>query len=199
MLSNTVKNRLLKAIRKDDWGKAREIVYNNTEDVTWTSELDDFGYTALHYAVGTYKDNEVVRDIVMGINSELLLTIVNVIGYHPVHVAAFFGNTEALKIMLDSNPKCLFILDIFDCLPIHSALMIPSIKTFRYLFKQMQSYKDEFDTFLRGKSAHELLGKVIDTELIDVAYELINDYPSMATLEWIITPLEDHQEARLIL
>ncbi|GJW70488.1 ankyrin repeat family protein [Tanacetum coccineum] len=91
---NTVKNRLFKAIRKDDWGKAREIVYNNTEDVTWTSKLDDSGITALHYAVSRYKNNEVVRDIVMGINSELLLTIVNVIGWHPVHVAAFFGNTE---------------------------------------------------------------------------------------------------------
>ncbi|GJR45346.1 ankyrin repeat family protein [Tanacetum coccineum] len=168
---NTVKNRLHKAIRKDDWGKAREIVYNNTEDVTWTSELDDFGYTALHYAVGRYKDNEVVRDIVMGINSELLLTIVDNAGWHPVHIAAFFGNTEALKIMLDSNPKCLFILDNFDGLPIHSALTIPAIKTFRYLFKQMQSYKDEFDTFLRGKAALMLLAKVIDTELIDVPIE----------------------------
>ncbi|GKE16791.1 ankyrin repeat family protein, partial [Tanacetum coccineum] len=172
--------RLLKAIRKDDWGKAREIVYNNTEDVTWTSELDDFGFTALHFAVGRYKDNEVVRDIVMGINSELLLTIVNVIGFHPVHIAAFFGNTEALKIMLDSNPKCLFISDNHSNLPIHSALKIPAIKTFRYLFKQMQSYKDEFDTFLRGKSGHELLGKVIEAKLIDVAYELINNYPRMA-------------------
>ncbi|GJU85443.1 ankyrin repeat family protein, partial [Tanacetum coccineum] len=125
---NTVKNRLLKAIRKDDWGKAREIVYNNTEEVTWTSELDDFGYTALHYAVGEFKDNEVVRDIVMGINSELLLTIVESAGCHPVHHAAIYGNTEALKIMLGSNPKCLFIPD----------------------------------------------------DLVDVAYELINNYPRMA-------------------
>ncbi|GKC18640.1 ankyrin repeat family protein [Tanacetum coccineum] len=177
---NTVKNRLLKAIRKDDWGKAREIVYNNTEEVTWTSELDDFGFTALHYAVGRYKDNEVVRDIVMGINSELLLTIVDDAGWHPVHHAAFFGNTEALKIMLDSNPKCLFIPDNFDGLPINCALMIPAIKTFRYLFKQMQSHKVEFNTFLRGKSALKLLGKAIDTELLDVAYELINNYPRMA-------------------
>ncbi|GKF38099.1 ankyrin repeat family protein, partial [Tanacetum coccineum] len=163
---NTVKNRLFKAIRKDDWGKAREIVYNNTEEVTWTSKLNDSGYTALHFAVGRYKDNEVVRDIVMGINIELLLTIVESAGRHPVHVAAYLGNTEALKIMLDSNPKCLFISDNRSYLPIHSALKIPAIKTFRYLFKQMQSYKEEFHTFLRGKSGHELLGKVIEAGLI---------------------------------
>ncbi|GKE77705.1 ankyrin repeat family protein, partial [Tanacetum coccineum] len=163
---NTVKNRLLKAILKDDWGKAREIVYNNTEEFTWTSKLNDYGFTALHYAVGGYKDNEVVRDIVMGINSELLLTIVDNVGRHPAHVAAFFGNTEALKIMLDSNPKCLFIPYIYDDLPIHLALTIPAIKTFRYLFKEMKSHKVEFNTFLRGKSALKLLGKVIDTELI---------------------------------
>nr|GFA90547.1 ankyrin repeat family protein [Tanacetum cinerariifolium] len=55
---NTVKNRLLKAIRKDNWRKAREIVYNNTEEVTWTSKLNERGNTALHFAVGRYKDNE---------------------------------------------------------------------------------------------------------------------------------------------
>nr|GEX47483.1 ankyrin repeat family protein [Tanacetum cinerariifolium] len=87
---NIVKNRLLKAIRKDDWGKAREIVYNNTEEVTWTSKLNDRGDTALHYAVGRYKDNEVVRDVVLEINSELLLTIENGIGAHPAHLAAIF-------------------------------------------------------------------------------------------------------------
>ncbi|GJZ48341.1 ankyrin repeat family protein, partial [Tanacetum coccineum] len=163
---NTVKNRLFKAIRKDDWGKAREIVYNNTEDVTWTSKLDDSGITALHYAVSRYKNNEVVRDIVMGINSELLLTIVDNAGRHPAHLAAAFGNTEALKIMLNSNPKCLFIPNHGGYLPINSALISPAIKTFRYVFKQMQSYKDEFDTFLRGKSGLELLGKVIEAGLI---------------------------------
>ncbi|GJR15196.1 ankyrin repeat family protein [Tanacetum coccineum] len=128
----------------------------------------------------------------MGINSELLLTIVDNAGRHPAHLAAAFGNTEALKIMLNSNPKCLFIPNHGGYLPINSALISPAIKTFRYVFKQMQSYKDEFDTFLRGKSGLELLGKVIEAGLIDVAYELSKDYPSMAAQVFLKddTPLE---------
>nr|GEY50841.1 RNA-directed DNA polymerase, eukaryota [Tanacetum cinerariifolium] len=162
VLNDTVENRIMKAIQKGDWVKAREIV--NTEKVTWTSKLDDEGNTAFHFAVGEYKNIEVVRDI-MRINSELLETTVNYNGMNPVHTAARFGNTEALKIMLDYNPICLFIPDY---LAIKYALKIPSIETFQYLFKKMQSYKDEFDTFLKDQSAFMLLGKVIDTGLIDV-------------------------------
>nr|GEZ89639.1 hypothetical protein [Tanacetum cinerariifolium] len=160
----------MKAIRKGDWVKAREIF--NDEEVTWTSKLDDEGNTAFHFAVGEYKNLEVVRDILMWINSELLVTTVNDDGMNPVHTAALFGNIEALKIMLDSNPKCLFVPnEYWDDLAIKYALKIPSIETFQYLFKKMQSYKDEFDKFLRGTSGHELLGQVIDTGLIDVPIE----------------------------
>nr|GEY50605.1 ankyrin repeat family protein [Tanacetum cinerariifolium] len=167
---DTVENRIMKAIRKGDWVKAREIV--NTEEVTWTSKLDDYRNTAFHFAVGEYKNIEVVRDILMWINSELLVTTVNINGMNPVHTAARFGNTEALKIMLDYNPKCLFVpIKYWDDLAINCALKIPSIETFQYLFKKMQSDKDEFDAFLSGKSAFKLLGQVIDTGLIDVPIE----------------------------
>ncbi|GJS25417.1 ankyrin repeat family protein [Tanacetum coccineum] len=161
---DTAKNRLIKAIRKNDWVKAREIV--NTKEVTWTSKLDDEGNTALHFAVGLYKDNEVVRDILMRINCELLVTTVDNNGANAAHIAALFGNTEALKIMLDSNPKCLFILDNFGLLAIHYPLTVSMIKTFLYLFKQMKSYKVEFDIFLRGQNGLTLLCQAIDKGLI---------------------------------
>ncbi|GKD87319.1 ankyrin repeat family protein, partial [Tanacetum coccineum] len=181
----------MKAIRKGDWVKAREIV--DTEEVTWTSELYG-GNTAFYFAVGEFKDNEVVRDIVNALqsNRELLETTVDIQGVIPVHNAAVFGNTEALKIILDYNPKCLFICDRYSInLAINCALEIPEIETFQYLFKQMQSFKDEFDTFLRGEYGLKLLHQVIDTGLIDVAYKLIKDYPTMATQVYDdITPLE---------
>ncbi|GKC60293.1 ankyrin repeat family protein, partial [Tanacetum coccineum] len=167
------------AIRKHDWVKARVIV--NTKEVTWTSKLDYQDNTAFHFAVGEFEDNEVVRDIVLGINSELLLTTVNIDGATPAHTAAAYGNTEALKIMLKSNKKCLFgPHDYRDDLAINYAIDFPAIETFQYLFKQMKSCKDEYHKFLKGKSALRLLGQVIDRGLIDVAYELIMDYPSMA-------------------
>nr|GFC03591.1 ankyrin repeat family protein [Tanacetum cinerariifolium] len=153
----------MKAIRRNDWVKAREIV--NRTEVTWTSKLDHYGRTAFHYVVGRYKDNEVVRDILMGINSELLVTTVTINGANPVHVAAQFDNTQALKMILDFNPNSLFIPDAVGNLPIHYALSNSAIKTFLYMFKQMRSYKVEFDIFLRG-GVLKLLGQVIDIGLI---------------------------------
>nr|GFC13410.1 hypothetical protein [Tanacetum cinerariifolium] len=153
-------------------------------------KLDHYGRTAFHYVVGRYKDNEVVRDILMEINSELLVTTVTINGANPVHVAAQFDNTQALKMILNFNPNSLFIPDAVGNLPIHYALSNSAIKTFLYMFKQMRSYKVEFDIFLRG-GVLKLLGQVIDIGLIDVAYDLINDYPSMATQVYHdITPLE---------
>ncbi|GJT34828.1 ankyrin repeat family protein [Tanacetum coccineum] len=188
---NKVERRLMKAIRKNDWVKAREIV--NTKEVTWTSKLDDHGYTAFHFAVGEFKDNEVVTDIVSALRSnlELLETTVNNDGMNPVQVAALYGNTEALKIMFDSNPKCLFIPNNGGYFAINFAFVTSTIETFQYLFNQMKSYKDEFDKVLIGESGLWLLAQVIDKGLIDVAYELIQDYPSMATQVYHdITPLE---------
>ncbi|PWA65999.1 ankyrin repeat-containing domain, PGG domain, Gag-polypeptide of LTR copia-type [Artemisia annua] len=176
---DSVEKRLIKAIRKNDWVKAREIV--NTGEVTWTSKLNEEGVTALHFAVGPHNDNEVVRDIVMGINKELLVTTVDNYGGTPVHAAALYGDTEALKIMLDFNPNCLFTLDDDGDLPIHHTLITVEIKTFLYLFKQMKSYKVEYDKLFSGTPGINLLHKVIDKGIIDVAYELINDYPSLAT------------------
>ncbi|GKG48977.1 hypothetical protein Tco_0513124, partial [Tanacetum coccineum] len=78
-----VEKRLMDAILKGDWVKAQEIV--NTKEVTWTSKLDDDGNTAFHFAVGRHKDNEVLRNILMGISSELLETTINVFGLNPMH------------------------------------------------------------------------------------------------------------------
>nr|GFC54255.1 ankyrin repeat family protein [Tanacetum cinerariifolium] len=82
----TIENRLLRAIQRDGWVKAREIV-NNIEEVTWTSKSDDEDNTAFHFAVGEFNDNEVVRDIVNALqsNSELLETTVNDDGMNPVY------------------------------------------------------------------------------------------------------------------
>ena len=123
--------------------------------------------TALHFAIIRYKENEVVRDILMGINSELLETAVDMNGRNPAHFAAVLGNTEALKIMLDSNPKCLFIPDNQHHLAIDYALAIPALnKTSLYLFKQMKSYTDGFGLFLRSNAGFNVLLKAIDAGLI---------------------------------
>ncbi|PWA83261.1 ankyrin repeat family protein [Artemisia annua] len=190
---DSVERSLMEAIMDDDWVKAREIV--NTEEITWTSKLDGASLTAVHLAVGEYKDIEAAKDILMEINPELLVTMVDNDGLIPAHYAALYGNTECLEIMVHYNPECLFILNDDDSLPIHYTFAIPSIDTFLYLFKQMKSDKYKYDKFFGSASGHKLLRYVIDEGLMDVAYELIKDYPSMATpvyekaetpLEWII-------------
>ena len=101
----------------------------------------------------------------MGIDSELLVTTVNNEGETPANYAAVFGNTEALKIILDFNPKCLLVPADDGYLPIHIALMCSAIKTFFYLFKQMKSSKVEYDIFLKAYGL-KLLRLVIETGLI---------------------------------
>ena len=143
--------------------KAREMV--NTGEVTWTSKLNDNGDTALHFAVAGYADIQVVREILREINKELLVTTVDNQGQTIAHTAACYGNTEALKIILDFNPKCLFIPDNHGLLAIECALILQAIKTFLYLFKQMESYKAKLEIFLRGHGFF-LLGQLIDVGLI---------------------------------
>nr|GFA73914.1 ankyrin repeat family protein [Tanacetum cinerariifolium] len=156
--------------------------------------LNDDGNTAFHFAVGRYKDNEIVREILKEKNRKLLVITVNNDGETPAHTAAVFGNTEALEMLWDTNPECLFVPDNDGSLAISYALGVSEIKTVLDLFKQMKSNKVEYDKFLRGKHVLELLGEVIEAELIDVAYELINGYLSIATAtpvyEKAKTPLE---------
>ncbi|GJY47614.1 ankyrin repeat family protein [Tanacetum coccineum] len=78
-----------------------------------------YGETSLHLAVGEFKDIEVAKDILKGIKPDLLETMYDSHGMNPAHhAAALVGNTEALKIMVDYNPKCLHIRDQKDYLPI---------------------------------------------------------------------------------
>ncbi|GJR23294.1 reverse transcriptase domain-containing protein [Tanacetum coccineum] len=113
-----------------------------------------------------YEDNEVVRDILKEINSNLITTTVKTHGANPVHTAARFGNLEALEMMVDSNPDCLFFLDKDGKLAIDYAHDVSELETFIYLFKQMKSSRVKFDTLLREGYSLKLLGQAIGTELI---------------------------------
>nr|GFB95156.1 ankyrin repeat family protein [Tanacetum cinerariifolium] len=127
-----------------------------------------YGETSLHLAVGEFKDIEVAKDILKGIKPDLLETMVDMNGMNPAHHAALVGNTEALKIMVDYNPKCLHIRDQKDYLPIGLALRAPHINTFLYLFKQTKTRKSDYDKMCEGGRGYQLLGRVIDQGLIDV-------------------------------
>ncbi|GJW10009.1 ankyrin repeat family protein [Tanacetum coccineum] len=174
-----VQVKIYKAILEQNWKKVREFV--NTGEIAWTDIVSFYGETSLHLAVGEFKDIEVAKDILKGIKPDLLETMVDTNGMNPAHHAALVGNTEALKIMVDYNPKCLHIRDQKDYLPIGLALRALHINTFLYLFKQTKTRKSDYDKMCEGGRGYQLLGHVIDQGLIDVAYELISDHPSMAS------------------
>nr|GEZ26930.1 hypothetical protein [Tanacetum cinerariifolium] len=185
-----VHEKTYKAILEQNWKKVREFV--NTGEIAWTDKVNLYGETSLHLAVGEYKDIEVAKDILKYINPHLLLTMVDENGMSPAHHAALVGNTEALKIIADYNPDCLHIPDHRGYLPIGLALIVPNIITFLYLFKQTKTRTSDYDKMCEGGRGYEVLGRVIDEGLIDVAYELISDHPSMVSTVYnnLDTPLK---------
>ncbi|KAI3697579.1 hypothetical protein L6452_30672 [Arctium lappa] len=177
-------NRLLYgAILNGDWEKARE--FFNEKDA-WTAKINDDNESPLHVAIGTCKNIEFLENLLKEIDRESLPKLVTNRKLNVLHRAALVGNTKAAEMLVEKNPLLLFIVDNQKYLPIHRAIFGSHENTFLYLLDATKqhirviSQQDGYQSPFEGVNSVVLLTNVIAEGLLDVAYELIKEYPYMA-------------------
>ncbi|KAL8253717.1 hypothetical protein R6Q59_031938 [Mikania micrantha] len=173
---------LYRSIMRGDWETAREDF--NKDKSALSARLNAAGHRALHIAIAASENMEFVPNLLQMMNPNSLPSMVNNFGQNPLHYAAMVGNTAASKMLVEQNPHLLFIPDKKEYLPIHRALFSPHKLTFLYLLEvckqHIQLSKQEgYHSPFEGKNGSLLLTCVINQGILDIAYELIKEYPDM--------------------
>ncbi|KAK9068987.1 hypothetical protein SSX86_013103 [Deinandra increscens subsp. villosa] len=174
---------LIRAIREGDWEKA-EIFFNEDKDAL-TDKLLAAGHRALHMAIGSPQSNRVLDKLLEQINPDSLPTLVTNALKNALHYAASLDNSLAAKKLVEKNPNLLFIVDKDKSLPIEIAINNSHKTTFLYLLKMCKqhiglSQKEGYNNPFEGEHGVSLLTGTILAGFMDVAYDLLKEYPILA-------------------
>ncbi|KAI3696613.1 hypothetical protein L6452_29036 [Arctium lappa] len=170
---------LYKAALRGDWEDAQDFIDRDEEAVT--ANINKYGFTALHIAVGTGKQGiTFVEKLVEKISPKALVKMLTSSEkYTPLHIAAVVGNTTAVKILVNKNRKLLYAEDVDGLLPIHRALINSHKDTFLYLLGVTKA--NQYPNTFIGNMGVTLLSNVIFAGYFDIALELVTRYPDLAT------------------
>ncbi|KAI3693577.1 hypothetical protein L1987_76524 [Smallanthus sonchifolius] len=185
---------LYRAITAGDWEAAKD--HFNKDNNALSARLNVAGHRALHIAISATENMEFVKNLLKELNPNSLPALVNNYGQNPLHYAAMVGNTAAAKMLVEQNPHLLFISDKKEYLPIHRAVFSPHKFTFLYLLEACKqhirlSQQDGYHSPFEGRNGVLLLTGVINQGILNVAFELIKEYPNMARTKYkdVDTPL----------
>ncbi|XP_071700187.1 uncharacterized protein [Rutidosis leptorrhynchoides] len=161
---------LHRAILRDDWDTVYAIISEDKDAVT--TEIDNTG-TPLHIAIGIGENIKLFENLLNMINPESLPSILNQFKGNLLQRAAVVGNTEAAKMLVNKNPRLLFILDGAEDLPIHRAVFNNHQTTYRYLIGACKQHlhlsrPDGYHTPFQGLQGAKLLISVISRGYLDV-------------------------------
>ena len=156
---------LHRALLRGDWQKAEEI-FNKDKDAL-TAKLTDTDECALYIVIGTRRHFHLVKNLLEEINPELLPTLVDSLQFNVLHCAAIVGNTTASKMVVEKNPRLLFMVDKDEDLPIHRAIVNCHKDTFEYLLDVSKKYiefsrEDGYRNPFEGESGVQLINEVIN-------------------------------------
>ncbi|KAJ0687627.1 putative ankyrin repeat-containing domain, PGG domain, retrotransposon Copia-like protein [Helianthus annuus] len=170
---------LYKAALRGDWDDAQDFINQDEEAVT--ANINKYGFTALHIAVGTGKQgiNFVEKLVAKLPPKSLLKMLTSSEKYTPLHIAAVVGNTEAVKILVNKYQKLLYAEDVDGLLPIHRALINSHKDTFLYLLSVTKG--NQYPCTFTGNMGVTLLSNVIFAGYFDIALDLVARYPDLAT------------------
>ncbi|PWA71046.1 ankyrin repeat-containing domain, PGG domain, Gag-polypeptide of LTR copia-type [Artemisia annua] len=170
---------LYKAALRGHWDDAQYIIDQDEEAAT--ANINKYGFTALHIAVGTGKQGiTFVEKLVEKLSPKALLKMLTSSEkYTPLHIAAVVGNTAAVKILVNKNQKLLYAEDVDGLLPIHRALINSHRDTFLYLLSVTKG--NQYPSTFTGNMGVTLLSNVIFAGYFDIALDLCIRYPELAT------------------
>ncbi|KAL9991369.1 putative ankyrin repeat-containing domain, PGG domain, retrotransposon Copia-like protein [Helianthus debilis subsp. tardiflorus] len=177
---------LYRAIQMGDWEKAQEF-FNDDKDAL-IDQINRFGHTTLHVAIGDPKNIWILEKLLEQINPDSLPTLVDNRQRNALHYAAVLDNYLAAKMLVEKNPDLLFRVNNKNYLPIERAIVNSHKTTFLYLLQVCKQHiglskKDGNQNPFEGEKGVSLLNNTILAGFLDVAYNLLKDYPNLATTE----------------
>ncbi|KAI7756370.1 hypothetical protein M8C21_011639 [Ambrosia artemisiifolia] len=186
---------LCRAIQMGDWEKAQEI-FNEDKDAL-TDILNIRGHRTLHVAIGNPENTLFLDNLLERIDPDSLPTLVNHKQQNGLHYAAILDNTIAAKKLVDKKPHLLFTVDYHNLLPIQLAIYNSHRTTFLYLLQMCKQYiglsqKEGYHNPFEGEKGVSLLCYTILSGFLDVAYELLNDYPKLASTKVPDVPTKNY-------
>ncbi|XP_059633230.1 protein ACCELERATED CELL DEATH 6-like [Cornus florida] len=166
-----------KAIMKGDWESAKRLLAQDKSALT--AYVTANNETLLHRAVGTHKAIDFLEKLVELMPWEAL-ALRNYPSETALCTAARLGNTKAAMILVDKNPALLQMKNNDGLFPVHLAALYAHKETLLYLMKATidhhhpTPYADQY-------SGVRLLVHVIDSGFLDVALDLVQRDPDLAT------------------
>ncbi|KAJ0624727.1 putative ankyrin repeat-containing domain, PGG domain, retrotransposon Copia-like protein [Helianthus annuus] len=175
---------LYRAIQMGDWEKAQEF-FNDDKDAL-IDQINRFGHTTLHVAIGDPKNIWILEKLLEQINPDSLPTLVDNRQRNALHYAAVLDNYLAAKMLVEKNPDLLFRVNNKNYLPIERAIVNSQKTTFLYLLQVCKQHiglskKDGNQNPFEGEKGVSLLNNTILAGFLDIAYNLLKDYPNLAT------------------
>ncbi|KAG8376224.1 hypothetical protein BUALT_Bualt09G0040800 [Buddleja alternifolia] len=169
---------LYRAALKGDWDTAEKMFQIDKDETKAiiSSRLE----TVLHVSVGTGKANNFVRRLIEWMPNEAL-GMKDFEGDTALHYAARVGNKEAAIILVNREPNLQYITNKKDRLPVQLAAIYSHKDTLMY-FISMSRPDVERSPFV-GELGVRLLIAVIASQFLDVALDLVGNYPDLGTLE----------------
>ncbi|XP_057506246.1 uncharacterized protein LOC130789491 isoform X2 [Actinidia eriantha] len=169
---------LVKAALEGNWDVARGF-FDQDESVL-TAPITPSLETALHIAVGTGKALHFVKELVESIPVQAL-EVCDHKNDTALHTAAWVGNTAAAVLLAEKHQPLLYMRGSRSRLPVHLAAVNGSKDTLSYLLRVTMD--DPVAKPYQDESGIWLLMYVITSGFYDIALNLIDRYPHLATLK----------------
>ncbi|KAI3908906.1 hypothetical protein MKW92_053215 [Papaver armeniacum] len=165
---------LYKALDKNDWESAKLYLENNPGAVS--ARITEAGETALHKAASAGRLN-LVKKLIELMPKEAL-EIKSDEGLTALLYTASEGSPEIAKLMVEKNSNVLRIRTAHNILPLVVSAICGHEDLTRYLYSVTP--KEELDPNADGNGV-TLLIATIRAELYDIALDLLQRYPQLAT------------------
>ncbi|KAJ0018096.1 hypothetical protein Pint_12337 [Pistacia integerrima] len=164
--------KLYLAALKGDWDTAERIYKEDKIDLT--VKLSKRGDTTLHIAVAAQRTSFVIK-LVEQMKKEDL-AIKNNSGNSAFFLAAASHSVEIVKAMIEKNEDVVTTRGDDHMLPLHKAALTGDKEIVEYLYEATR------DELLDSNDRFELLVNLINSGLYDVALDLVDTHPEIATI-----------------
>ncbi|KAI3908796.1 hypothetical protein MKW98_029346, partial [Papaver atlanticum] len=167
------------AIKDDDLEKTSEYLLSNPEAIKEGIAQD--ASTALHMALYWNKSTVLVEEIVKLMTPEILEYKTNNEADTALHLSAFRGNTEAVVLLVDKNPRLTQIRNKDRYTPLEVALCFVTAGQTEIVVYLYSVTRDVEPSPFSGHDGARLLCTAIEADFFDMALCIVKRFPGLIT------------------